>query len=86
MTKKATEKLGKVHGKCKMLFIGISYFSQKGELCSCINDIKSFLFLHCELDENLVLTGVSSGLASSSFICCFVLTPLISLAFLINRS
>ncbi|KAL3810103.1 hypothetical protein ACHAXA_010927 [Cyclostephanos tholiformis] len=58
-TEKATETLGKVHGRRRALFVGINYFGQKGELRGCINDVRNisdFLTENYDIDEFLVLT------------------------------
>jgi len=58
-TEEATEKLGRVHGKRRGLFIGINYTGQQGELRGCINDvknIKAFLTENYDFDDILVLT------------------------------
>ncbi|KAL7543760.1 hypothetical protein ACHAXR_013058 [Thalassiosira sp. AJA248-18] len=58
-TEEATEKLGKVTGKRRALFIGINYYGQNGELRGCINDVKNikqFLTSNYRIDEILVLT------------------------------
>mmetsp|Transcript_41764 Transcript_41764/g.87649 ORF Transcript_41764/g.87649 Transcript_41764/m.87649 type:complete len:346 (+) Transcript_41764:294-1331(+) len=58
-TESATERMGKVTGKRRALFIGINYFGQKGELRGCINDvhnIKGFLTSNFRIDEVMVLT------------------------------
>lgn len=54
-----TEKLNKLSGRRKALFIGINYVGQKGELRGCVNDvvnIKEFFDKHYPLDEKMILT------------------------------
>jgi len=54
-----TDKLHKINGRRRALFIGINYVGQKSELKGCINDvinIKNFFKSHYQIDDIMVLT------------------------------
>mmetsp|Transcript_18008 Transcript_18008/g.19796 ORF Transcript_18008/g.19796 Transcript_18008/m.19796 type:complete len:367 (-) Transcript_18008:27-1127(-) len=56
---RTTDKLHKINGRRRALFIGINYVGQKGELKGCINDvinIKNFFKSHYQIDDIMVLT------------------------------
>jgi len=54
-----TDKLHKINGRRRALFIGINYYGEKNELKGCINDvinIKKFFKSHYQIDDIMVLT------------------------------
>lgn len=56
---KTTEKLHKISGRRRAVFIGINYIGQKNELKGCINDvinIKNFFRSHYQIDDIMILT------------------------------
>jgi len=64
------EKMAKVNGRRRALFIGINYKGQKNELAGCINDvisIKKFFTKHYEIDECMVLTDDKKAVPETNY-------------------